>query len=133
MSHLTCRLCASCHCHDCVMQEREVKRQAIQSLIDERDEWRKKAELLQGELAYARAVAAREVNQHLNAVLGPGYETLPELKADRDRLRAALEKYGRHHGHCGAAAYPRPSGCTCGLTALLEVKETPGDAERQDG
>jgi hypothetical protein len=32
--------CPHCHCHACVMQEREVKRQAIDALAGERDRLR---------------------------------------------------------------------------------------------
>jgi hypothetical protein len=52
---------------------------------------------------------------------------------ERDCLRAALERYGRHEaGPDGCRYEGRGFGgapCTCGLAALLEVKETPGSEE----
>jgi hypothetical protein len=39
-----------------------------------------------------------------------------QLEAEHERRRAALERYGRHVGHCQAS---RGAPCTCGLSAVL--------------
>lgn len=43
-----------------------------------------------------------------------------------ERLRAALEEYGRHTQECRDATlgkeYQEPGGCICGLSAVLSVK-----------
>jgi len=49
-----------------------------------------------------------------------------ELLAENDRLRAALEKYGRHHHSC--AKFKRPRICTCGLNEVSN-----NDRERHNG
>jgi ferric-dicitrate binding protein FerR (iron transport regulator) len=86
--------------------------------------WKEKVERLQMDLEHARSAAAREVHRHLNAVLGPGYETLPEVKAERDRLCEALKTYGAHNYECDRIRLDGdedPSrSCTCGFVSVLE-------------
>lgn len=42
-----------------------------------------------------------------------------DLRAERDRLRAALERFGEHHGRCESVAPVPGARCTCGLRAAL--------------
>lgn len=58
------------------------------------------------------------------------------LTAERDRLKAALEKYGRHHVDClhGPTFFggtEKWTGCTCGFEALSPATptDTKGDTD----
>jgi hypothetical protein len=52
-------------------------------------------------------------------------EAIEHLWRERDRLRAALERYGRHEGGCHVVSsaygdWEKPDTCTCGLREALK-------------
>jgi len=93
--------CTHCHCHWCVMQEREVNRQAVQALMDERDKWK-----VECDLRRERKIALEDCERREAAALD-------EVR----RLRAAPEHYSRHDDNCHAFIANGP--CTCGLDDAL--------------
>lgn len=111
-----------------------------EAALRERDEWREKAERLEGEVAalYEERASYRRLSggdqldlnfkihqrcEQLQRSLISAQEDVAHWEEENDGLRAALEKYGRHQGDCLPWDNPqRPFICSCGLDDALENK-----------
>jgi hypothetical protein len=97
------------------------------ALIAERDEARALLKDAEQEIAvWMDPHGASEEGR--KAIAEPNlYQQIATVTAERDRLKAALERYGRHDSRCpidGRGLFPhevgkRPFACTCGLDAAL--------------
>lgn len=91
---------------------------AIARVTEDRDEAQRTVRSMATMLGWAN-VPPRET---LERTISSDRARFREVTADRDRLRAALETYGRHQPECDVWSRPNFGGpyvCNCGLTAAL--------------
>lgn len=93
----------------------------IERLTRERDDFKQRVHELE---AYPETALEKQLRAELDAFRKHMPVDTLQLLAERDRLRAALKRYGQHYYSCQSEHGRYAKRCTCGFTKLMTMTNT---------